>query len=150
MCEQANGVITDWKLSQEQPPSDNRLLQEAVLRLETAYGVVDSVCTDRGFASKQNETFLKDHKIYDAMCPRSPRQLQERLKEERFVKLQTRRGQTEARIGIFKNSFLGRPLRSKGFLHKELTVSWCVLTHNLWVIARMAIADERSALEKVA
>ena len=150
LCEQPNGIIVDWQLFKEQPPSDSRLLQETVLRLESAYGVIDSVCTDRGFHSQQNESFLKDHKIYDAMCPRSPRQLQERLKDEKFTLLQTRRGQTEARIGIFKNSFLGKPLRSKGFLHKELTVSWCVLTHNLWVIARKAIADEQSALKKAA
>lgn len=150
LCEQANGILVDWQLFKEQPPSDSRLLQETVLRLETAYGVIDSVCTDRSFHSQKNESFLKDHQIYDAMCPRSPTQLQARLKEQRFLELQTRRSQTEARIGIFKNSFLGRPLRSKGFLHKQLTVSFCVLAHNLWVIARMAIADEQSALEKAA
>ena len=82
------------------------------------------------------------------MCPRNPKQLQARLQDSRFVALQTRRGQTEARIGIFKNAFLGRPLRSKGFIHKELSVSWCALTHNLWVIARMALANEREKRKK--
>jgi len=150
LCEQANGVIVDWKLFKEQPPSDSRLLQETVIRLEKQYGAIDSVCTDRGFHSQQNEAFLKEHHIYNALCPRNPKQLQVRLKEPKFLALQTRRGQTEARIGVFKNAFLGRPLRSKGFLHKQLSVTWCVLTHNLWVIARKALADERAALEKVA
>lgn len=150
LCEQADGVIVDWKLFKDQAPSDSRMLQESVMRLEKHYGKVDSVATDRGFHSQKNEVFLETHKIYDAMCPRSPKQLQERLQEPKFRSLQARRAQTEARIAIFKNAFLGRPLRSKGFLHKELTVSLCVLTHNLWVIARKAIADEQSALKKAA
>ena len=84
------------------------------------------------------------------MCPRNPHRLQERLQEPRFIALQSRRGQTEARIGIFKNAFLGNPLRSKGFSRKQMAISWCVLTHNLWVIARKALADEQSLLAEAA
>ena len=51
--------------------------------------------------------------------------------------MQERRSQTEGRIGIVKNQFLGRPLRVKGFAHRELAVAWGVLTHNLWVLARL-------------
>ncbi len=29
----------------------------------------------------------------------------------------------------------------KGFKHRELAVGWAVLTHNLWVVARMAEAE---------
>ncbi len=54
-----------------------------------------------------------------------------------------RRVATEGRIGIFKNVFLGRPLRAKGFEHRELAVGWAVLTHNLWVVARMAEAEKK-------
>ena len=43
----------------------------------------------------------------------------------------------EGRIGIVKNVFLGRPLRAKGYGHRALAVSWAVLTHNLWVLARL-------------
>jgi hypothetical protein len=50
---------------------------------------------------------------------------------------------TEARIAIFKNVFLGRPLLAKGFQHRELAVGWAVLTHNLWVVARMAEAEKK-------
>jgi hypothetical protein len=42
--------------------------------------------------------------------------------------LQRRRSQTEGRIAIFKNGFLGRPLRAKGFEHRELAVTWQVLS----------------------
>ncbi len=147
LCEQINGILVDWQLFKEQPPSDSRLLQETILRIEKQYGTIDSVCTDRGFHRQQNEAFLNTHHLYDALCPRNPQQLQVRLTEQKFLALQTRRSQTEARMGIFKNAFLGRPLRSKGFLHKQLSVTWCVLTHNLWVIARMALADEQSVIE---
>ena len=39
-----------------------------------------------------------------------------------------RRAGTEARIGIFKNVFLGRPLLAKGFGHRELAVGRAALT----------------------
>jgi hypothetical protein len=60
-----------------------------------------------------------------------------RLKSPKFVKLQRRRAQTEGRIGILKNGFLGRPLRAQGAEHRELALAWGVLTHNLWKLARM-------------
>jgi len=63
--------------------------------------------------------------------------MRERMKEARFVELQSRRSQTEGRIGIFKNAFLGRPMKSKGFDYREQNITWAVLAHNLWVIARL-------------
>jgi len=51
--------------------------------------------------------------------------------------LQRRRAQTEARISILKRGFLGRPMRAKGFDHRQLAMAWGVLTHNLWVFAKM-------------
>jgi len=150
LTEQINGIIVDWKLFKDQPKADSRLLEDAINRIENHYGHINSASGDRGFSSKENQGTLKAHNIYDAICPKSPKLLIERLKEPRFIKLQTRRGQTEGRIGIFKNVFLGKPLRSKGFLNKQLNISWCVLTHNLWVIARMALADEQSRFKKAA
>ena len=64
--------------------------------------------------------------------------------KETFAVIQKRRAQTEARIGIFKNAFLGRPLRVRGFVHRELSISWHVLAHNLWVLARLLQAEEKS------
>jgi len=150
LTEQQDGIIIDWQLFQDQPQADSKLLEKTINRIEKKYGAVSAACADRGFFSKSNKTFLENNETYDAICPKSPNQLLDRLKEPTFIELQTRRSQTEARIGIFKNIFLGKPLRSKGFLHKQLSVSWCILTHNLWVIARMALADEKINLEKVA
>lgn len=86
---------------------------------------------------------MKAENIINAVCRKSPAQLKEKLDDPVFVSLQTRRSQTEARIGIFKNIFLGKPLRSRITLNKRHAINWCVLTHNLWVLARMALADER-------
>jgi hypothetical protein len=38
--------------------------------------------------------------------------------------LQRRRAQTEARISILKQCFLGRPMRAKGSDHRKLALAW--------------------------
>ena len=98
---------------------------------------VAAVAADRGFDSERNQQFLKERKTYNGICPRSVKQLQQRKRSWKFTGLQRRRSQCEGRIGIAKNNFLGQPLRSKGFTSRELALSWAVLTHNLWVIARL-------------
>nr|MBC8444183.1 hypothetical protein [Candidatus Woesearchaeota archaeon] len=134
----------------EQTPSDSRLLKPTLERIEKYYGKIDSSCTDRGFDNQKNDGFLQAQKIYNAVCPKNPKQLQEKLSDPIFLSLQTRRSQTEARIGIFKNVFLGKPLRSRITANKRVAISWCVLTHNLWVLSRKAIDIEKSILQKAA
>ena len=143
LAEQENGLIVDWALFRDQPPADTKLVEESVVRLKQAYGRISSYCADRGFDALANTKLLEDHQVYNAICPRNPTRMAERKEEPRFMQLQSRRAQTEGRIGIFKNAYLGTPLRSKSFEHKENTVVWSVLTHNLWVLARMALAEER-------
>ena len=77
----------------------------------------------------------------------NPHQLKERLRSWKFVKLQRRRSQTEGRISIIIHNFLGCPIRSKGIEHRQLAVGWGVLTHNLWVLARL---PKRQAKKKAA
>jgi len=139
LAEQQNGVIVDWQLHRDSAPADARQLAASVARLETAYGLgtIRALGADRGFCSAANQTLLQAKGIYDGICPKHPARLKERMAEERFVQLQRRRSQTEGRIAIFKNGFLGRPLRAKGFEHREMAVAWQVLTHNLWVLARL-------------
>jgi len=144
LTEQVNGLIIDWELFANQPPSDGKLLKPMINRIEKYYGAIESCCADRAFSDKKNDVFLQEHKIFNAICPRSPKQLQEKLLDPIFLSLQTRRSQTEARIGIFKNVFLGKPLRSRITACKKTAIAWCVLTHDLWVLSRMALADERS------
>ncbi len=150
LSEQRDGLIIDWELFADQPPSDSKLLIPAINRIGMYYGEINSACADRGFSSERSDIFLEGKQINNAICPRSPKQLQERLKDPVFSSLQTRRSQTEARIGIFKNVFVGKPLRSRITLNKRHAINWCVLIHNLWVLARKCISDERLLFKKAA
>ena len=148
LVEQRDGLIVDWELFKDQPKADSQTFQPLMKRIQECYGEINSATGDRGFDSESNRDFLKEQNIYNGLCPRSPKQSQEQINDLRFLELQSRRSQTEGRIGIFKNVFLGKPLRSKGFLHRRIVVSTCVLTHNLWVVARMALADEAERKNK--
>ena len=146
LAEQRDGLIIDWELFRDHPPADSRLVTKSLERIKEAYGPATSYCGDRGFDTKANVVHLESENVFNGICPKAPVIMAERTKEPRFMELQRRRGQTEARIGIFKNAYLGRPLRSKGFEHKRSTVAWCVLTHNLWVLARMKITSEQQRM----
>jgi len=138
--ENRQGLILDYALLEEQAPADSKLIIESVLRVWEGLGEkVGSVTGDRGCSSQANSAVLKDSGTFDALCPRDPKKLKERMKERRFARLQRRRSQTEARVSILQRNFFGRPMRAKGFEHRQLALSWGVLTHNLWKLARMRI-----------
>lgn len=151
LAENLQGVIMDWALFAESAPADSSLLAGSVGRMERAYGPqLKAVAADRGFDSQTNQIGLKDEEIYNAVCPRSPQELQQRNASWKFKKLQRRRAQTEGRVGILKNVFLGQPMRRKGFEHRELTVTWTVLVHNLWVLARLPRKEPAAARQRAA
>ena len=111
---------------------------------------MQAVVGDRGFSSACNSRTLREAGTFDALCPRQPALLRERMREERFARLQRRRAQTEARISILKRGFLGQPMRAKGFAHRELALAWGVLTHNLWMLARLRKKKKTTALLQAA
>ena len=150
LTEQREGLILDWQLFKDQPKADSSLLKSSITRIQTKYGNPNAVAGDRGFHSKANDEWLAKQGIYNAVCPKAPLQLSERMVEHEFKSMQTRRSQTEGRIGIFKNVFLGKPLKSKGYPNKAISIGISVLTHNLWVIARKALADEKERLKLAA
>lgn len=136
--ENRQGVIVDYQIFREQAPADSQTVFPSLVRVREGTGrCVGEVVTDRGFHSAANSQTLRETGTYDALCPRDPKKLRERMGEEKFARLQRRRAQTEGRIGILKRMFLGRPLRAKGFEHRETALAWGVLTHDLWVLARM-------------
>jgi IS5 family transposase len=150
LAENPQGAILDWEFFREDAPAEPDLLPRSLGRMEAAYSrTLEAVAADRGFDSRANQIGLDADEIYNAVCPRSPRLLEQRARSWKFKRLQRRRAQTEARVGIVKNVFLGQPLRSKGFAHRELTVTWTVLVHNLWVIARLPRRAAKAA-EKLA
>jgi hypothetical protein len=142
--EQADGLIVDWKLLKDESPGDTKLFRSSMERIKDSFGrYPDSVAGDRGLWSKDNQKWLETVGVFNALCPRVVDELRARMKEKRFAGLQKRRGQTEGRIGIIKNDFLGHPLRSKGFEHRELATAWAVLGHNLWLLAGLRWVEEK-------
>jgi len=136
--ENRQGVILDYQIFRESAPADSQTLFESLTRVwDMAGRQVGTVATDRGFASAANSKGLAQSDTFDATCPRKPEELRRKMEDPKFAGLQRRRGQTEGRIGILKNGFLGRPMRAKSFEHRQLALAWGVLTHNLWVLARM-------------
>jgi hypothetical protein len=137
--EAVSGVIVDWELVDGKPRADTKMLGRSMERMKemSAGDAIRQVSGDRGFDSAPNRALLEKDGIYNAICPKSPTELKKRMKDPEFVELQRRRSQTEARISIFKNGFLGSPLLSKGHQNQSREVAWSVLAHNLWVIARL-------------
>ena len=143
LVEQNNGIIIYSRLIKEQPPADCNLPIDALEKINEIYSSYPgALAGDRGFDSEEVRDFLADKTIYNGICPRDPNRLKERIKEDRFRQLQKRRSQIEGRIGLFKNSFLGGLLRSKGFLHRQLGVTWAILAHNLWCLARLPVLNK--------
>lgn len=144
LAEQGAGLILDWQLVREQSPGDAPLLEKSLTRIHQVLGAYPAgVGADRGFDRRLTRDFVAQHGICNGICPQSVKQLQTLGGDEGFGALQRRRAQTEGRIGILQNDFLGRPLLSKGFEHRELAVAWAVLAHNLWVLARLPQAEEK-------
>lgn len=146
LAEQADGLIVDWNFIEEQPRSDSKLVKASIERLTENYGNPASYSGDRGFDSAGSRSHLDELCIVNGICPRSVPALLEKLEDEGFCLLQKRRGSTEGRIGLFKNAYLGRPLRAKGFKHRKIRITWCILGHNLWKLATMA-AQKKAELE---
>ena len=146
--EQTDGLIIDWELFKEDVPADVRLVRPSVERVESGLKVaIKSLVTDRGFDNKTNVKWLEERGTFAGLCPRDPRALREAMKDQHFAQAQRRRAQTEGRIAIFKNEFLGRPMRAEGFANRALQVSWGVLTHDLWVIAEK-LREQRKIREQ--
>jgi len=115
LAEQSDGLIVDWKLFKQQAPADSKMLtgshQRIVDRLDCDVTLL--VAGDRGFDSRANQIYMQSHDIFNAVCPRNPRQLRERLEDNVFRDAQTRRSQTEARISILSHCFCGSPMKQK-------------------------------------
>ncbi len=147
VCESPSGLVSDWELYHGKPPAEWRQMLESIDRQERfdLSDPVSEVVADRGFSSKRGCDQLEDRKIFDAVCPRDPARLRDRMGEARFKDLQKRRGSTEARIAIVKQRH-ARGLRCRGFTHRYLAVAWGMLGHNLWLIAKMLAQQDEPAL----
>lgn len=138
LSESAEGLIVDCHLL-EDITSDSTLLMPAIIRMRQRFGeqVAGTVVTDRGFSSAANDAALEHAAITNMTLPRNPEAMRKRLEDPTVRRLQRRRAQTEARIGIFKANFLGDHLPTKDWPAQERFVAWATLAHNLWVLARL-------------
>lgn len=148
LAEQADGLIVDWDFIKG-AKTDTQLLKESVERIIDNYGEINLYATDRGFASKRNSRYLDNENIFNATCPRDPQELTIKMKDEQFLSAQKRRAQTEGRIGIFKNKFIGRKIPRKGFDNRATKILWSILTHNLWVTARIVNKNFEQKMEEL-
>ncbi len=144
VVEQRDGLIVDWAMPPT-PRTDQALLHDGIARWQTAFGpkTIRTVVTDRGFDGPAARADLAEAGLENGMCPRSPRQFAARLEEPTFRAQQRRRAQTEARIAIVKQTFLGGRLQTKGYAHQVRELAWTILAHNLWVLARLPVNSEQ-------
>ena len=152
LCETFDGFILDHELLKDCSNGDSKWLEKHYQGLkEKSGGTLSGVAGDRGFESKATSRMLDEDDMFNGLCPRNPQDLADRLEnDEVFAVALKRRGQTEGRVGIFKNMFLGGTPRAKGFKNRQLQVAWAVLSHNLWVVARLPWVEEEKAVAKAA
>jgi len=137
LAEQSDGFIVDWKLYEASAPADPKMTLESIQRMTESSVEIKSVAGDRGCDAAKTRKLLDQNNIANNVCPRNPHELIQKLESKEFKFHQNRRSQTEGRIGIFKNQFVGSPIKNKKFEYKKLSVAWAVLAHNLWVLARL-------------
>jgi Transposase DDE domain len=151
ICEQSDGFIVDFELRREAPKADVKCLEGSIARVEElGCGPALAVVADRGFDSKENREFLARHDLFNGLCPRGPKELERRKKEEIFGACQKRRAQTEARVATLKNVFIGERCRGKGFESRQAQVDWAVLTHNLRLLAQMRQREKAAKAKELA
>jgi hypothetical protein len=148
IAEQIDGIIVDWDFMKGNPKSDIKILKESV-RITKARAGLQGVATDRGFASSGNDKVLEKEGVYNGTCPRDINVLRVKMKDKTFREMQTRRAQTEARIGVYKGKFIGAKILRKGSENREKKVLWSLFTHNIWVVARKSLTNQED-LKKAA
>ena len=134
IAEQRDGFITAWNLY-DAKVADQRKLRDFMASLAPERSI-GAIAADRGFDGKPSCRLLEERNIYNAICPKSPEELEKRNTEEKFQELQQRRSQTEGRIAAVKR-FIGPCLPCRDFEAKQRHVAWAVLSHNLHLLAKL-------------
>jgi hypothetical protein len=150
LAENTDGFILDHELKRGISEGDAKWLQHRYPGMkEKSADRLCAIVTDRGFESKAGRQMLEEDGCFNGICPRDPKELTRRMREDELFRVTLRRrAQTEARVAVLKNVFLGGTPRAKGFENRQLQVAWAVLSHNLWVLARLPWAcDQKAAAE---
>jgi len=151
LAETREGFILDHELLKDQSGGDAKWLRGRLKELqELSAGRLTEVTADRGFESAALKGDLLAAGLECHVCPKSPAELERRLEEESFRNNLRRRAQTEGRIAILKNVFLGGIPKAKGYENRRIAVAWAVLTHNLWWVARVKWKESAPDLAQAA
>ncbi len=142
IAENRDGLIVNWGLHNEAPRHDSKFVRPCLEHLEKMGLKPDLFSGDRGFWSKRNSAYLNNQEVTNHICPKGHASLSREAKTDEFKVSANRRSQTEARIGILKNNFLGGHLNTKGFTQQKIQVGWAILTHNLWLVAKRLATEE--------
>jgi hypothetical protein len=136
IAETRDGLIVNWDIHDEVPRHDSNFIKPCIEELASNGLKPKMISGDRGFSAKNVSNLLSKNQIEDNICPKNRDMLERKLSSKKFRAAANRRSQTEGRIGILKNKFLGGYLTTKGFDQQKIQVAWAILTHNLWVAAR--------------
>ena len=143
ISENEEGYILDFSLDKGNP-DDRALLEDSLNRQEeSGLKKPESISADRGFYGINFSKKLAKRQITDNSCPKSVEQLKNKMACLEFVRQQKRRASTEARIGILKSKFSLSSLRSKGFENRSRSCNWAALSHNLWIISKQILSQQR-------
>lgn len=149
IAEQEDGFIVGFIFEKEKVSNEGKMLPGFLEDYEKKFGKApESLCTDRGFSSPTNLDLLKEKNIYNAICPKSPVELQKKLQDPVFRKKLKRRGPNEGRIGIVKNNFMSSALKAYSYERRHKSVHWGILTHNLVKLARLLVDKEKEEQKK--
>jgi hypothetical protein len=150
IAEQEEGLIVNWSLAKDSVPSDSQMLIDALEKNDNDLRgtAVEAIFSDRGFDGPDAREELEMRCLYNGLCPRSPKGLQENLKDQRFRYGQRRRANTEARIAIVKHVYLGDPINCRGYENRNRRIAQGILVHNLRKLAVISIrqAEEREEI----
>lgn len=142
LAESWQGMILHYQLHAENM-ADSNLLEPCATALKAQDIGIKKIWSDRGMFSRSNEQWLEAQGMQSGLCPRDPAELAKRLQDPAVRAGMKRRGNTEARVAIFKNVMMDNPASQRSFEARERACGWAVLTHNLWVLARLAQAGEQ-------
>lgn len=134
LAEHTTGFIVDWQLY-DGDMDDVTMTCDSVERMVDNDLKINSITGDRGCDGRRTRKLLEEKGIKNHICPLSVSSMVDKMQEEEFVQAQKRRAQTEARISIAKNQFIGNPIQNKEFIRKQEHVGWAILAHNLRLAA---------------
>jgi transposase, IS5 family len=134
-----NGIVSGYQVL-EGNPADTTAWMPAIQQHQACFGRAPEMATaDRGYFSAKNEREAQDQRVKKVALPARGRLSAKRakLQKQRWFRRALRwRAGCEATISTLKNPFSMWRATYKGAPGFERYVGWCVITKNLFSLAR--------------